>query len=172
MQSRKASTVALLLVGSAYAQTTEYGLRSKIAGVRYAPLAEAARVQGDVHIRLDSGMVFLVSGPPLLAQTAVESAKAIGSLQGATNCDVTYHFVLVDTATMPTPTTVKRGNVFERGILRMFGRKTEKVVLEYKCQERFPPPNIVKVAGAIIEIWINGRTRCIQTEAAAVLARR
>jgi len=167
------STVALLLVRAAHAQTPVDELRSKIAGVRYAPLAEAARVQGDIHLNINSGVVTLLSGPPLLAQTAVESTKAFGLIQGETNIDVTYHFILVNTATsVPTSVTVRRPNAFERTVLRVFGLKTEKVVREYQCQEGFPPANIVQVAGAVIEIWIFGRTRCIQNEAAALLARR
>ena len=114
-------------------------------------------------------MVTLLSGHPILAQIGVESAKAFGSIQSETNLDVTYHFVLVDTATsVPTSMTVPRGNVFERAVLRMFGFKTEKVVIEYRCQEGVPPANDLKIAGAAIEIWVYGRTRCLQTEAAFV----
>jgi len=47
MQFRRPLIIALVLVGAASAQTTEDALRSRIAGVRYSPLAEAARVQGD-----------------------------------------------------------------------------------------------------------------------------
>jgi hypothetical protein len=170
---RWASTVAWLLVGSAFAQTPEDGLRSRIATVHYALLAEQARIQGDVRVHLNSGVATLLFGHPLLAQTAVESAKAIGSIGSETNLDLTYHFVLADTTvSVRTPTTVKRGNAFERAVLRMFGRKTEKVVLEYECQEGLPPPNVGKVVGSVVEIWIYGRTHCLQTEGAALLARR
>jgi len=170
---RRPSTVALLLVGSAFAQTPEDGLRSRLATVHYAPLAEQARIQGDVRLHLNSGVATLLFGHPLLAQTAVESAKAIGSIGSEPNLDLTYHFVLADTTvSVPTPTTVKRGNAFERAVLRMFGRKTEKVVLEYQCQEGLPPANVVKVADSVIEIWIYGRSHCLQTEGAALLARR
>jgi hypothetical protein len=42
--------------------------------------------------------------------------------------DVNCHFVLVHTTTsVPPPVTVERGNALERIVLRMFGRKTEKV---------------------------------------------
>jgi len=142
--------------------------------VRYPPLAEAARVQGDVHLKISSGVVTVFSGPPLLVQTAVESAKALGSIQDEANLEVTYHFALVDTTTVPTTMTVKRGNAFGRAVLRMFGLKTEKMVFDPQCQEGVPPANDFKVAGAVIDIWVNGRTRCIQTEteAPALVARR
>jgi hypothetical protein len=107
MQFRRASTVALLAVGAAYAQTPEDRLRSRIAEVHYTPLAEAARVQGDVHLNVNSGVVVLVSGPPLLARIAVESAKAVGSFHDETNLGLTYHFVLADTVSVPVPTTSK-----------------------------------------------------------------
>jgi hypothetical protein len=116
-----------LVVWAASAQTPEDRLRSKIEAVHYAPLAEQARIQGDVHLNVKSGMVTLLSGHPILAPIAVESAKACGSIQGKTDLGMTYHFVLVDTATN-VPITVPRGNAFERAVLRMFGLKTVKVV--------------------------------------------
>jgi hypothetical protein len=159
MRFRRLFVVALVLVGAASAQTTEDGLRSEIKTVRYVPLAEQARIQGDVHLSVKSGVVTLLSGHPLLAPTAVESAKAFGSIQGKTDFDMTYHFVLVDAAT-DVPVTVPRGNAFERAVLRVLGLKTVKVV--YRCQEGAPPANDLKIAGAVIEIWIFGRARCLQ----------
>ena len=159
--------VALVLVGAASAQTAEDGLRSEIKAVRYARLAEQARIQGDVHLNVKSGVVTLLSGHPLLARIAVESAKAFGSIQGKTNLDMTFHFVLVDTAT-GVPVTVPRGNAFGRAVLRMFGLRTVRVV--YRCQEGAPPANDLKIGGAVIEIWIFGTTHCLTTEAATLVA--
>jgi hypothetical protein len=167
MPFRTALAVTFLVVGAALAQTTEDGLRSQIASVRYAPLAAQARIQGDVHLRLNSGVVTVLSGHPLLAPIAVASAKAFGPAQGGTELDVTYHFVLVDTVL--TSTIIKRGNAIERAVLRMFGLKTEKLV--YGCQEGIPPANDLKLAVPVIEIWIYGRTSCLQTQAAMLVAR-
>jgi hypothetical protein len=165
------STVLFLLVGAALAQT-ENGWRSKVAVVRYAPLAEHARIQGDVHLKVNSGVVTQVFGHPLLAPSAIENARTFGSIQGQANFDVTYHFVLVDTATsVPTLTTVKRGNALERAVLRLFGFKTEKVVRSYRCEDGVAPANDVKADGAVIEIWIYGRTFCLQTETGTLVAR-
>ena len=105
---------ALVCFGAAFAQTPEDRLRSKI----------------------NSGAVPLLSGPPLLAHVvAVKSAEVFESIQGETNLEVTYHFALVDATGVPTSMIVQRGNAFERAVLRMFGRKTEKVVLAYRCQQ-------------------------------------
>ena len=38
----------------------------------------------------------------------------------------------------------------------MLRLKTEKVIIEYKCQEGVPPANNIKVNGANVEIWIYG----------------
>jgi hypothetical protein len=114
MPFRIALAVKFLVVGEALAQTPEDVLRSQIATARYAPLAEQARIQGDVHLKLNSGVVTVLSGHPLLAPIAVESAKAFGPVQGRTELDVTYHFVLIDTSVL-TSTMVKRGNALERG---------------------------------------------------------
>jgi hypothetical protein len=127
MQLKKTGTIGCLLVCAALGQT-EGGLRARAVTDRYPPLAEQARIQGDVRLEANSGVVTLVSEHPLLAPLAINNAKTLGSLQGQTKLDMTYHFVIVDTAySEPTSTTVKRGNAFERAILRVLGFKTEKV---------------------------------------------
>src|SRR5215475_11773570 len=115
----RALVIALLPVWAAVAQIPEDELRSKISGVRYEPLAKNARIQGDVRLKLNSGVVTLVSGHPLLVPSAVENAKSFVSIRGEKEIGETYHFVLVDTTiSVETSTTVKRGNAFERAILR------------------------------------------------------
>lgn len=164
--------VALVLFGVADAQTPEDALTSKIASVRYPPLAETARIQGDVRLTVKSGAVTLLSGHALLASAAVENTKTFAPIQGATNAAVTYHFV-IDTpfTSVPTSVTVKRGNAVERAVLWMFGRKTEKAATEYRCEEGTPPPSDVKIVDSVIEIWIHGREHCLETEAATIAAR-
>jgi hypothetical protein len=149
-------------------------LRAKVAAVHYPPLAEAARIQGDVRLEANSGAVTLVSGHPLLALHAIGNAMTLGSIQGQTKLNVTYHYVLVDASvySVPTVTTVKRGNALERAILRVLGFKTEKVVRSYRCEEGVVPANEIKSDGGIIEIWVYGRTRCLQTNTAKLVARR
>jgi hypothetical protein len=137
---RKQFVLALLFVGAAFAQTPQDELRSRIGAVRYPPLAEAARVQGNVHLSLKSGVVTFLSGPPLLAGAAIDSTKAFASISGGADLDVTYRFVLVDTTLVPIAMTVKKGDAFDRAVLRMFGFKTEKVVLDYRCQRGVAPP--------------------------------
>lgn len=173
MQLTKTCAIGCLLVRAALAQT-EGGLRAKVATVHYPPLAESARIQGDVRLEVDSGVVTLVSGPPLLAPRAMDNAKRLGSIEGQTKLDVTYHFVLVETGVhgVPTLTTVKRANAFERTIFRVFGFKTEKVVRSSRCEEDVAPASDIKVDVAVIEIWVYGRTLCVQTETATLVARR
>ena len=54
----------------------------------------------------------------------------------------------------------------------MLGFKTEKVVHSYRCEEGVPPASDIKIDGAVIEIWVYGRTLCLQTDTAAFVARR
>ena len=118
-------------------------------------------------------MVTLVSGHLLLAPLAIDNAKTLGSIPGQTKVDITYHFVIVDTTTsVPTSTTVKRGNALERAILRVLGVKTEKVVHSYRCEEGVAPASDIKTEGAVIEIWVYGRTLCLRTDTATLVARR
>ena len=162
--------LAVFFAGLASAQNPAEEWRSKIGNVRYTPLAEAARVQGDVRLKLSSGVVTLISGSPLLVETSIASAKAI---QSAMDVDVTFHFVLVDNVTsVPVLLTVPKGNAFERAVLRMFGLKTEKVVLTYNCQENAPPANDIKVSTTVIDIWVYGKSLCLETEATTLIARR
>jgi hypothetical protein len=166
--------LAMLFAGAAFAQTQADELKSKIGSVLYPPLAKAARVQGDVRLRLKFGVVTLLSGPPLLVRTAIESAKAFGSIPSEGDVDVTYHFVFAGggTTSVLAPMTVKRGNAVGRAVLRMFGFKTEKVVLEYQCQPSGAPGFDLKISGANIEIWVYGRDGCLMTETATLIARR
>ncbi len=109
MQFRKLFVIALILVAAASAQTREDYLRSKIKPVHYPPISEQARIQGNVYLSVKSGVVTLLAGHPLLAQVAVESAKAFGPIQGETDLEVTYHFVFADTTTsVLTSITVPR----------------------------------------------------------------
>ena len=173
MQLRRISIVVYLLVEAAFAQPTEAELKSKLTSVHYAPLAEMARIQGDVRLSLNGDVITVLSGHPLLAPIAIGSAKRFGTVQGLTSLVITYHFVLVDTTmSVPTVTTVKRGNAFERAILRVFGIKTEKVVHGYQCQEGIAPPPNVKVDGAAIEVWVYGRTHCLMVNSATLVAKR
>lgn len=173
MHCKKIFTVACLLAGGAFGQSAEDGLRSKITSVRFPPLSKQARIQGDVHLYVNSGEVTLLSGHPLLAPAAVASAKAFGSILGSTDTNVTYHFVLVDTAKqVPTRVTVKRGNALERAIFRMFGLKTEKVALYHLCQVGNPPANDLKFSDTTIEIWIYGGIGCPQFNSTILVARR
>jgi hypothetical protein len=178
MRFGRAFSVASLLVGSAFAQSAlaqnlEDELKTKIVGLHYMPLAEAARVQGDVRLNISGGVVSVLSGPPLLVKTAVENAKAIASIEGASALNLTYHFVLsVGTVSVPTWTTVKKGNTVERTVLRIFGRKAEKQVLISVCKKGIAPASTFKIAGVAVEIWIYGRDTCLETEASTLVARR
>ena len=82
-----------------------------------------------------------------------------------------YHFILIDPTDVPVSTTVKKGDAFDRVFLRMLGLKTEKVLLEYKCEEGTPPPNDARITEANIDIWIYGRGRCLMIETGTLLAR-
>ena len=162
---------ALLVSGRASTQIPEKVLRSKLGSVPYPRLAEVARIQGDVHLSVKSGVVTVHSGHPLLTLTATENAK---SFEAGPDIDLTYHFVLVETTikTVRTPVLVKRGDAVDRFILRLFGFKTEKTVVVDRCEEIDPPPNDLKVSGLDVEIWVYGRSLCLQTVTGTAVAQR
>jgi hypothetical protein len=110
----------------------------------------------------------------MLAPLAVDNAKTLGSIQGQMKLDMTYHFVIIDTNVdnVPTVITVKRGNALERALLRVFGFKTEIVVHGIRCEEGTAPASEIRIDGAVIEIWVYGRTFCQENDAATLAARR
>ena len=167
----KVALSVLLLVTAASAESLEDELRPKITATRYPPLAEMARIQGDVRLKFNSGAVTVLSGHPLLATTATESSQGFSSILGPRDFEVTYHFVFADTAArVHTLRTIERGNAFERALMRMFGLKTERVVDDYRCEEVVAPPNDFRVAGNVIEIWIYGKTFCGTISTAPAMA--
>jgi hypothetical protein len=166
-------TVPLLLAASAFAQIPGAEWHSNVAGMRYPPLAATAQVQGDVHLRFRSGTLSVLSGHPLLVEAAIQNTKMLGALPVGTDVDLVYHFILVvATTSVPIPVNVKRGNAFQRAVLRIFGRKTEKVVVEYQCQEGSPPASHLDGSATNIEVWVYGGTHCLQTQAATLVAQR
>ena len=131
---------------------------SSVEAMRFPRLPRMARIQGDVRLHSGSDRITLVSGHPLLDQAAIDNLKEIGQLIEGKS-EVLYHFVLVDEAEIRvTKTTVKRGNRFERIILRAFLMKTEKVVESTDSNDENPPrqKNRIDFTKDPIEVWVYG----------------
>jgi hypothetical protein len=67
--------VANLLASVVFGQTAEDVLKSKLTSVHYARLAEMARIQGDVRLKLNNGLITVISGHPLLAPLPSKAQK-------------------------------------------------------------------------------------------------
>ena len=159
----------VLLAASGFAQKPPEEWQAEIARVRYAPLPEFARVEGDVRLQARGGLVTVLSGPPLLLQTALDSAKRLSSMAAGTDLYFAYHFSVVDTAiTVPTVTTVKRGNALERVVLKMLRMKTEKTVTGSRCESRPAPVSEMPISGTTVDIRVYGRTVCAEAQFAAL----
>ena len=145
------------------------GLASRIEAARYNPLARQARIQGDVELRSGRDEITVINGHPLLAQEAVSNLKGLGKFSDV-EIEAIYHFVLVDgTYTRVTTRVEKKGNRFERLILRAFMMKTEKVVEYTECVENpTPQKNRIEATGNHIEVWIYGGSMCLQTATSQV----
>jgi hypothetical protein len=142
-----------LLAGAGLAQVT---------AIRYPPFAAAARVQGDVRLRSGPDGVVPISGPPLLVQAAIVGIKALGQLPERSAVDVVFHFSLIEPSVREVAVGVKKGNAFDRLILRALGFKTEKTMIEKECViDPGPlPGNRIDSTKAPIEVWIYGRRLC------------
>ena len=165
---------ASLLAASLSGQSPADQIKSRIEGLQYVRLAEMARVQGDVRISHHSDTLSVISGSPLLVPLARQTTATLVSLMGLGDSEFIFHFILTDSGTMTVanPRVVKRGNAFERVILRALGRKTEKTVTEYECREVKAPPSNFRINGASIEIWIYGRELCVMPNSSNLVAKR
>jgi hypothetical protein len=171
MQSSRTIALGLVLLAAASAQDRQHEPESGIAPVHYGPLAEAARIQGDVRLTINSGVITPVFGHPLLYRAALQSAEASASIVGAAKLTVTYHFVLVERPRIVASETDQKRNVLSSAFLRMLGRTATKRVRTVHCEEAVAPANLVKIEGEVIEVWVYGRSRCLQPNEVTLGAR-
>jgi hypothetical protein len=150
----------------------EAAMVSKVEAVQYPALSRQARVQGDVWLRVGPEGVKSIHGHPLLTPVAFNSIKDLGKLS-ETEIDVLYHFILVDPTSRIARKTVKKGDAFDRLILRLMRIKTEKVVEEYECIETKVDlmKNRIDLKKNPVEVWIYGLTGCLQTSSSFIALR-
>ena len=166
-----AVVVLVLLTPFATVAQENSALVSKIEAVRFAPLARQARIQGDVRLRFGPKGVTVLSGNPLLVQTAVDSVKGLGTISSL-EVEAIYHFVFVENAgTQITKRIEKRGNRFERVFLHALMMKTERVVEYQECVENPPPKNKIELSENRVEVWIYGSAVCLQIQASQMALR-
>jgi hypothetical protein len=154
--------IALLAPLAASAQDTS-GLVSKVAAMPYPSLAFQARVQGDVRLRSGPDGIIVISGHPLFTDAAVNNLKGLDKLSDV-EIEATYHFVLVANAEFQVVRRVeKKGNRFERLILRTLNKKTEKVVEYSQCVEGETKNKVVFTENRL-ETWINRSVPCLMIQ--------
>jgi len=109
----------------------------------------------------------LISGPPLLRQASLGSIERLGKLSERGDVEVVFHFSLIEPSVHEV--TVKKGNAFDRLILRVLGLKTEKTIKEKECSDtELSPENRIDSTKAPIEVWIYRRTPCHAIESLGV----
>jgi hypothetical protein len=146
-----------LLAGAGLAQD-EAALMSRLRQIRYPPIAAAARVMGDVRLRSGSEGVVPISGPPLLVRAALVSLEGLGKFPERSATEVVFHFSLLETPVREVALTVKKGDAFDRLILRVLGFKTEKIIKEKECVTNMElTENRIDSARGQIEVWVDGR---------------
>jgi hypothetical protein len=144
---------------------------AKVEGVVFPPLLRMARIQGDVTLRAGPKGITLLSGHPLLARVAVDNLNDIVTPSEAES-EFLYHFVIGDTSTFITRTTVKKGNAMSRFILHALRMKTEKVVESAECVPSPRPKNRIDLTKNPVEIWIYGLGACLLVSQTASPRRR
>jgi hypothetical protein len=153
---RLATTLACLVcLADGFAQSS-----ATFDAIRYPPLATAARVKGDVLI--SDGKV--ISGPPLLAQTALRSIDLLNiRASGAT---VLVHFVLIDVVLSSKVETIEKGDAFDRFFLRLLRISTVKKIETQVCtQGPNAPANRIDSTRDPIDVWVYGKAPCIPLNA-------
>ena len=153
-------------------------IANKLEEVTYPRLPRLAGIHGDVRVRLTSSRdVELVSGHPLLAPAVIKSLADIvrlselGDIPNA-KIEIVYHFILVEPDIRTTTTTMKKGDSFDRFILRLLMMKTEKTVKSSECLEKVDrPENRVDSTRPLIEVWIYDAIPCANAEASYIASR-
>ena len=117
----------------AFAAGTAFGqdaaMIASVERLRYQPLAEQARVQGDVHLRGGLDGITVLSGHPLLVAGARENFIQLAKIAGHDIVAV-YHFTLAEPVSRNVTVTEKKGDAFDRLILRALRLKTKRTILE------------------------------------------
>ncbi len=142
----------VLFAGAGLAQVKE---------IRYPPLAAALWVQGDARLHSGPDGVVPISGPPLLVQAAMLNMKALGKLSELGETEVVFHYSLIEPSMRDVTVTIKKGDAFERVVLRLLGFKTGKMIKEAECvASPEVPDNRIDATRAPIEIWVYASARC------------
>lgn len=138
---------------------------ARAASVRYPPLAEAVRLQGEVRLQLTPDGPQIMSGPPLLLGTVSKHARALGLPENQTQLNLVYRFVFIENAiSVQNSVTVERTNPLFRVVLKALGIRTTKTVLQSACQEVPAPPSRVTASSHDVEIEVYGQERCLMVE--------
>jgi hypothetical protein len=125
-----------------------------------------------VKLRSDADGVTVISGHPLLAAAAVNNLKGLGKFSNH-DIEAIYHFGFVSGEMRTTTRVERKGNRFERLVLRAFMMKTERVVQGTECiEDSTPPKNRIEVAESRIEVWIYRPVPCLLMMSSGQIALR
>ena len=162
----------LLFAAGAWAQQEEPKISVNLEGFRYPPIARWARIQGDVVFQVRTPDVDLVIGQLFLTSTAQANLQTWDLSPFAGSYVVRYHFILTDPGTKRQMEPI--GNKFDRFFLRLFGAPTKNVI--EVCND--PLASDTRITQAVhregddylIDIFVNDKWRCPETEVSAVAA--
>ncbi len=138
----------------------------KVPGITYPPVAELARVVGDVKLAYGPEGIKYISGPLMLATPTVIAAAKELIAPGNSEGEIIFHFSLLDPDIRRITRFVQKGDALDRLFLRVFHIPTVRVEEEYSCNEKKDQTsrNRLDATKRPIEIWIHGVTRCLRTE--------
>jgi hypothetical protein len=169
----KASQIMIRLVFiswfAALSANAQSELSPDLTGLRYPPLANAARIEGSVEFLRGSGDFKPVSGHPMLIASARSNLERWkNSLSKDIPVSVTYRYHLLEPRIVEEKVPI--GNSVERFFLRILLRPTNRKVSG--CAQPVDPAprfQITRDAGRdIIEIIVEAEKRCVQTNTSVV----
>jgi len=147
-------------------------MRVNLDGYHYPPLAASAHIQGDVTFEVSAAGQGLVSGHPLLVRSAQDNLKtwSLPPLQSGKYL-INYHFQVIGEG-VTAEKMVPIGNKFERFFFHLVRAPTKKVIRVCSSDLMLTaPPRHTMVQegdGIVIDVFVAGLARCIQTEASQV----
>lgn len=141
-------------------------LGNRIASLRYPPLAEQARIQGEVSFVVRQNVPADLKGHPLLVYDANRSWEAL-KIVAPDGFMVRFHYILdQEPVIRHTKHQTPRGNGFDRLWLRLFHQPTTRAEEKWDCDDRGPhQPSTVQFdqQGLPVEITLHGKMVCRQT---------
>ncbi len=150
-----------------------FRLSAEVPDIIYPRLANQARVNGDVNLRMTEKGPQVLSGHPLLAPAAREHYRLLKPSPGGL---AAYHFEIV--ARPALELEVKRGNAISRVLLWLARRKSVRLEIRPTCDDSSledvvdrPHPTRIERKESLTQVWVSTYEACVSKQFAMLVGK-